>query len=148
LVRLNIVETEIDLYRVREGGFALNFTKALPEIYSDDRTIGFSDGKRGSFIKSLMGFRAPESVDLLLQKLHNSNTLGGKSVIPTIFGGRINPGKHIYLSASGTWFGSIGEIKKFLNLISDFRLEEDNLTIVFNDQSCFQFVISNYEECA
>jgi len=146
LVRLNIIDTKISLKRIREGGFALNFNETMPEVYSDGSSIGFSDGRRGSFIKSLIGFQAPESAEHLFQKLNNSNTLGGKSITPTIYGDEIEPGRHFYLSYSGTWFGDIRAIHTLLSLIADIRLDKDSLTIAFSDLSRFRIQFQNSEE--
>lgn len=140
-VRVHTVETERELLVVREGGFALNYFGDVPEAIADKKSIGFWDGGRGSFIKSLWGFSAPESIEKILESTDNFNTLGGFSVTPTIVGGKLQPGKHIFISLSGTWFGHKKGIEKLLHLVKEVDVGDDRATVNFSDGSKYSFDI-------
>lgn len=138
-IRVHTVETERSLAAVREGGFALNYYKEVPEAIEDRKSIGFYDGRRGAFIKTLWGFEGPQNLKTLLRNRMNFNTRGGYSITPTIVGGRLEPGKHIFVSLSGTWIGTREDLLKRMNIVDKTVVEEDRVLINFADKSTFIF---------
>ena len=140
-IRIHTVETIRELPVVKEGGFALNYFDHKPEIILGKKYIGFFDGTRGCFIKALFGFNGPEKVEKSLPNRGNNNTLGGKSVIPTVIGEKIQPGKHLFASLSGTWIGEKEEIEDRLNLVKNVELTYYQLVLDFSDGSNWVFNI-------
>lgn len=140
-IRVHTIETEQALHKIREGGFALNFIHRVPEIIRDEKAISFFDGNRGCFIRALLGFQGPETSEILLEGSENHNTLGGKSVTPTLVGGKLHPGKHLFVSLSGTWIGRKDEITDRLNLVENVIVTDYQLIVEFSDGTDWIFNI-------
>ena len=140
-IRIHTVDTDQELMSIREGGFALNYFDQRPESIVSDNSIGFWDGKRGSFILSLAGFARPEKIEKLFGCTENFNTLGGFSVIPTLIGEKLRPGKHVFISMSGTWFVYKEGIEKLLDLVTHVDVKEDQIILFFVDKTKYVFYV-------
>ncbi|UCE08310.1 MAG: hypothetical protein JSW07_09930, partial [bacterium] len=140
-IRVHTVETEQELMAVREGGFALNYFDDVPEAVVYDKSIGFWIDNRGSFIKSLWGFSSPEKIERIMANTKNFNTLSGFSMAPTLIGGRLKPGKHVFISLSGTWFGAKDKIEELLKIINNVEINQSYVKVIFVDGSFYQFDI-------
>ncbi|MFB0515033.1 MAG: DUF2264 domain-containing protein [Candidatus Neomarinimicrobiota bacterium] len=140
-LRVHTLETECALAAVREGGFALNyFDKAVEAVVEEDM-LAFWNGERGSFIKNLYGYTSPDQLEALLKKTHNHHTLGGQSVTPTLVGGQLQPGKHIFVSLSGTWFGPKEKLSEKLDLVTSVHPSVDRVVIGFSDGTEYTFQV-------
>lgn len=131
-LRIHILESEKKLKAVREGGFALNYTKGFPETKSHNDAIGFFDGKRGTFIKALLGYSGIED-PTKNENFENSNTLGGCSVTPILLGGELAAGKHLFISLSGTWFDEITTMDDLLKTVSSIQVRDSSVAVTFFD---------------
>ena len=83
----------------------------------------------------------PEKMEKLFGCAENFNTLGGFSVIPTLIGEKLRPGKHVFISMSGTWFVHKEGIEKLLELVTHIDIEEDQIIIFFVDKTNYVFYI-------
>ncbi len=140
-IRIHTVETVQELIAVREGGFALNYFEQIPEAIVNENSIAFWNGERGSFIKALWGFTCSEKIEKLLENTKNFNTLGGFSVIPTLIGGRLKPGKHIFISLSGTWFGYRENVARILHLVKEVDVSKNIAILNFADGTTYRFYL-------
>jgi hypothetical protein len=134
-LRIHILESDRELATVREGGFAVNYFNGEPDLIVEPDMMAVWDGARGSFIKSLYGFKGTAIQDELLKQVDNHNTLGGQSVTPTLVGGAVQPGKTVYASLSGTWFDQREKISEIAGLVHQLQVSEEDVRVVFNDGS-------------
>ncbi|UCH62500.1 MAG: DUF2264 domain-containing protein [Fidelibacterota bacterium] len=140
-VRVHTLETKRKLAAVREGGFALNYFGKLAEAVIDEDSVAFWNGERGSFIKNLFGYAGPSGLEVLLDNTENHHTLGGKSVTPTLIGGELKPGRHVFVSLSGTWFGGKNEVTEKLGLIRKINVSQDQVKLWFSEGTDYTFKI-------
>ncbi|UCH11236.1 MAG: DUF2264 domain-containing protein [Fidelibacterota bacterium] len=142
-IRVHVVENERELAAVREGGFALNYAEAIPEAIVEENLIAFWNGERGSFIRSLSGFTGPADAAVLLENTENHHTLGGPSVTPTLIGKGLQPGQHVFISLSGTWFDSRGGYGERAGLVEGVQLSPGQVTVGFRDGSEYVFTLQH-----
>jgi hypothetical protein len=53
----------------------------------------------------------------------------------------LQPGRHIFISHSGTWVGQEEEVETYLELVQSVNISEDNVIVKFSDNSEFKFFI-------
>lgn len=140
-IRVHTMETKRELTAIREGGFALNYFGKVAEAVVDEDSIAFWNGERGSFIKNLFGYVGPAQLEVLLENTENHHTLGGRSIIPTLIGGGLKPGRHVFVSFSGTWFGGKMEVAEKLGLVSKVDVSQDQVKLWFSEGTEYAFKI-------
>jgi len=140
-IRVYILESKHFLAGIKEGGFALNFSKNIPNYEYDADKMYFYNGNRGVFIRQLSGNYRTGELEKLLDNTYNCNTLGGRSVTPILTDNEIQPGKHIFVSHTGTWIGNEGEVAKYFDLVKEVHISVDEVIVKFSDDSEFKFLI-------
>ncbi|MFC1619593.1 DUF2264 domain-containing protein [Candidatus Neomarinimicrobiota bacterium] len=140
-IRVYSLESRRELAAIKEGGFALNYSDGVPDSFVDDEIVAFWDGERGSFIKSLSGFAGPADPAVLLKNTDNHHTLGGRSVTPTLVGEALQPGLHVFVSLSGTWFGEKEDFRSKAGIVRSVDLSTDRVVVEFSDGSEYVFSI-------
>ncbi|MBN2411933.1 DUF2264 domain-containing protein [candidate division KSB1 bacterium] len=139
-IRVHTLETERELEVVREGGFALNYSDNPPQQLLNEMSVGFWKNGRGSFVKGLWGFdgvgkNGENKGD------NNSNTLNGFSITPVVTKGQIEPGKHIFVSLVGTWFGPESILYDKLNVVKSTIVENGRVVVNFSDDTVYVFTV-------
>jgi hypothetical protein len=71
----------------------------------------------------------------------NFNTFSGFSVTPMLIGGRLKPGKHVFISLSGTWFGSKEKIERPLHLVKKVDVGKNIAILNFADGTTYRFYL-------
>ncbi len=138
-VRLNILETEKAVYSAREGGYAMNYLDERPEVVIDKNLSAVYNDEKGSFILGILGFNNPNSSVKTIESEKANNTNGGKSIIPVLETTNLNPGRHLFLTLTGTFFNGREELEEITQLIKNVIEEDDSIKVEFNDNSEFTF---------
>jgi hypothetical protein len=140
-IRVHVVESKKKLSGIKEGGFALNYFDDLPLYDHDPNKVYFYSDNRGVFIRQLSENYKTEEIEKLIEMTYNYNTLGGQSVTPILTLAELQPGRHIFISHSGTWVGQEEEVETYLELVQSVNISEDNVIVKFSDNSEFKFFI-------
>lgn len=138
-IRLNILDTEKEIYNVREGSYAFNFLESSPTVFIGNKKIAVHNNGAGSFIQGLLGFNLSNSIAKTLESVDANNTNGGKSLTPILESGNLKPGRHVFLSLSGTFFNGSEELVNISRLIKNVIANENSVILEFNDNTEFTF---------
>jgi hypothetical protein len=71
----------------------------------------------------------------------NHHTLGGQSVTPTLIGGAVQSGLHIFVSLSGTWFNVKEGFREKAGIVRSVSQSTEGIIVGFADGSEYTFTI-------